>query len=432
MRPARRCPVQSLTTRLHPVGGAEDHETYNPATKSVDVTSGLRPAPSGRRQSLLASVAHMGLEAVRVVADRFDHRSAVPRTIEGVDRDYLSRLLGVEVTGVKPVDVTSGTTDRARLLLDSPGSDVPGSVFVKIAPTKTVTRIFTNLSNLGRSELGFYRDVSPGLDIEAPAVVALDCDPRTKRFTIVIEDLTTRDARFTDTVGGVTLPEAEAVVDTLAKLHGTFWDSPRLADPGPGGLAWVTTNSGDPQLPIVQKALVAAGRKVAKDHLEYVPREGAKILARYLAVADELDAGRHTLLHGDPHPGNVYFIDAAPSSGAGLRGGLFDWQVLRRGNGTRDLTYFLVLGLDTDQRRQHGEALLARYRDGLARAGGPTLDPDRQWLDVRKMAAYAYVSAVFAAAFAGLQAEPVTTSGLAKSSAALKDLDSGTAITCLA
>jgi Phosphotransferase enzyme family len=381
---------------------------------------------------MLTSVAQVGLEVGRVVADRFDRRSVVPRTIEAVDGDYLSRLLGVEVTGVRPVDVTAGTTDRARLLLDSRAADVPGSVFVKIAPTKTVTRIFTNLSNLGRSELGFYRDVARGLDIETPAVVALDDDPRTKRFAIVIEDLTVRGARFTDTVAGVTMPEAEAVVDTLARLHGAFWDSPRLADPGPGGLAWVTTNSGDPQLPIVQKALVAAGRKVAREHLEYVPREGVKILARYLAVADELDAGPHTLLHGDPHPGNVYFVDASPSSGGGLRGGLFDWQVLRQGNGTRDLTYFLVLGLEADQRRQHGEALLARYRDGLARAGGPILDPDRQWLDVRKMAAYAYASAVFAAAFAGLQAEPVTTSGLAKSSAALKDLDSGAAIACLA
>ncbi|HEV3131987.1 MAG TPA: phosphotransferase [Acidimicrobiales bacterium] len=395
------------------------------------MSSRLRPAPSGGRPSLLAPVAQMGLEVGRVVADRLDRRSPVPRTIAAVDGAYLSRLLGVEVTGVRAVDVTAGTTDRARLLLDSPGAGVPESVFVKIAPTKTVTRIFTNLSNLGRSELGFYRDVSPGLDIETPAAVALDDDPRTKRFAIVIEDLTARGARFTDTVGGVTLPEAETVVDTLARLHGAFWESLRFADPGAGGLAWVTTNSGDPQLPIIQKALVAAGRKVAKDHLEYVPREGVKILARYLAVADELDAGPHTLLHGDPHPGNVYFIDASPSSGDALRGGLFDWQVLRRGNGTRDLTYFLVLGLETDQRRQHGEALLARYRDGLARAGGPTLDPDRQWLDVRKMAAYAYASAVFAAAFAGLQAEPVTTSGLAKSSAALNDLDTGTAIACL-
>jgi hypothetical protein len=377
-------------------------------------------------------VARVGIEAGRVLGDRLDRRSTVPRTIRAVDGDYLSRLLGVEVTGVTPVDVTAGTTDRARLELVSPATGVPGSVFVKIAPTKTVTRIFTNLSNLGRYELGFYRDVAPGLEIETPAVVALDFDPRAKRFAILIEDLTARGARFTDTVGGMTVPEAEAVVDTLAGLHGAFWDSPRLADPGSGGLSWVTTNSGDPQLPIIQKALVAAGKRVAKRHPEYVPWEGRRILSRYLAVADELDTGPHTLLHGDPHPGNVYFIDAPTAGGGGLRGGLLDWQVLRRGNGARDLTYFLVFALEADQRRQHGGALLARYRDAFERAGGPALDPDALWLDVRKMAAYAYTSAVFTTAFAGLQSEQVATRGLAKAAVALVDLDAAGALVTLA
>jgi hypothetical protein len=387
--------------------------------------------PTGRpkRRSNLGSTTQVGVEVGRVLRDRFAWRTAVPRTIGEVNAAYLSRVLDVRIDEVHPSDLTAGTTDRARLELVGRDPRMPKSVFVKIAPTRTVTRIFTNLTNLGTNEGGFYRDVRPELDIETPRTVTLDSDRRTKRFVIAIEDLTARQARFTDTVTGTTRAEAEAVVCTLARLHATFWGSPRLTRAGRGGLDWVQSNSRDPHLSLIQRALVAAGRKLAKTDPTLVPPAGEQILARYLAVADELDAGPHTVLHGDPHPGNVYFVD--DPDGGSIRGGLFDWQVLRRGNGARDLTYFVVLALEPDQRREFGDALLDGYCEELARTGGPSLDPGELRLDVRKMVAYAYTSAVFTAAFAGLQAKAIAMRGLTKSLEALADLDTGSALASL-
>ncbi len=131
-------------------------------------------------------------------------------------------------------------------------------------------------------------------------------------------------------------------------------------------------------------------------------------------MARELDAGPHTVLHGDPHPGNCYFVDG--------RAGLLDWQVIRRGHPLRDVTYFLILALAPEVRRDQERQLLDRYRDALAAAGGPILTADEAWAAHRKMAAYPYVATTFTAGLGGLQAEEVGREGLRRAVAAVTDL----------
>ena len=188
-------------------------------------------------------------------------------------------------------------------------------------------------------------------------------------------------------------------------------------------------------MPLVHKALVAAGRKLAKRHVAYVPDVGSRILSRYLSVAAEMDTGPRTILHGDPHPGNVYFIDPGEDAAGGAHqaplGGLFDWQVLRQGNGVRDLAYFVILSLEPEVRQAHMDELVDRYREELEAAGGPGLRAADVLLDMRRMAAYAYTSAAFTAAFGGLQAERVALGGLRRAAAAVVDLDTGSVLESL-
>ena len=47
----------------------------------------------------------------------------------------------------------------------------------------------------------------------------------------------------------------------------------------------------------------------------------------YRAVARLIDTPPHTVMHGDAHPGNVYFRNGAA--------GLLDWQAVRRGHPAR-------------------------------------------------------------------------------------------------
>lgn len=346
-------------------------------------------------------------EVGRAGVDRVRRRGGLPRHAADLGPADLTRLLGRPVSGVRPLDGTTGTTDRARLAVEGPG--LPPSVFVKTAAVDAGTRLFGGLARLGEVEVGFYRDVRPGLDLRAPALLGASFDRGTGRFVIVLEDLAAQGAVFCDTLTRLTTDQTAAVLSTLARLHGaTHGRLPRVG--------WLGTNSGDALLPLIGASLPRLAAKVAERAPELMATEAALLLRGYRRWAPALDEGPHSVLHGDPHPGNVY-----------LRGeqsaGLLDWQAVRRGNPLRDVTYHLVLGMAVPDRRAHERDLLAHYAAELAAHGGPELDPDECWRQHRRMAAYAYVAAVFTAGLGGLQNAEIADAGLKRAAAAVADLE---------
>ena len=109
-------------------------------------------------------------------------------------------------------------------------------------------------------------------------------------------------------------------------------------------------------------------------------------------------------MHGDAHPGNVYFRNG--------EAGLLDWQAVRRGHPGRELAYTLVTSMTTAD-RQSAPARTARdYRQALAGAGGPELDRDELWDRYRMGALYAYVAPLITAGMGGMQAEGIALEGL--------------------
>jgi aminoglycoside phosphotransferase (APT) family kinase protein len=120
-------------------------------------------------------------------------------------------------------------------------------------------------------------------------------------------------------------------------------------------------------------------------------------------------------MHGDAHPGNVYFRKGAA--------GLLDRQAVRRGHPGRELAYTLVTSMTTADRQAGERELLDEYRRVLASSGGPCLDRDELWDRYRQGALYAYVAALITAGVGGMQAENIALEGLRRSVAALDDLD---------
>jgi hypothetical protein len=354
--------------------------------------------------------ARLAREVGRLAYDRAVRRTGIPTTVRALDATYLGAVLGRHVESMDVLDGTEGTTDRVRLALR--GDDVEPTAFVKMAAASTAVRVFGNLADLGGDEVRFYRYVRPGLDLEVPRVLGLDHDPRTRRFVLVLEDLDSRGCTFPELIDAVTVEQAAAALDVLARLHGAHWRDPALDD---GDLRWVRANSADPLLPLFTTVVQRLARRLAAAHGPLVGPAGRAILARYPAVATAIDEGPHTVLHGDPHPGNWY-LD-------GTRPGLLDWQAIRRGNPLRDVVYFLVLGLDPADRRDHEADLLERYRDALARHGGPVMGAVEAWADYRRMVAYPYVAAAFTAGFGGLQHDDTALEGLRRAAAAVADLD---------
>jgi aminoglycoside phosphotransferase (APT) family kinase protein len=177
----------------------------------------------------------------------------------------------------------------------------------------------------------------------------------------------------------------------------------------------VPTHVTAPAAPLTARLLRVVVSRLQRAQPERLPAGTKLLIDNQREFERRLPADDFTLLHGDPHFGNVYFDGDTP--------GFFDWQVLRRGLGLRDLAYFLTVSLPTERRRSDERQLLTRYLDELARRGGPVLDPDESWRRYRLLVAYAFVAAAFTLAAGGLQDDEIASSGLDRASAAMTDLD---------
>lgn len=350
--------------------------------------------------------AHLGRGLQRIATDAvFGRTRAVPRHIADLGPEYLSGLLGRTVTSVTLLDGDAGTSTRARMALT--GDDVPASVFVKMPAETVATRLMGELGRLADTEVRFYRELSGQLG-DVPACHGATFDPVTGRFVLVLEDLAAGGScEFPDTLHPLDADRAALIVELLARVHATFWQ--RL-DPYP----WVYSASAD-ATSLLTGALANAAARRLEGRTDIPVRAGQFIIDNYRAVAAVIDRGPHTVMHGDAHPGNVYFRNG--------RAGLLDWQAVRRGHPSRELSYTLITGMTTAERVQTQHDLLDLYRAELRAAGGPAIDREQLWQRFRQGALYAYIAALITAGMGGMQEENIALEGLARSVAALEDLD---------
>ncbi|MFI5507217.1 phosphotransferase [Mycobacterium sp. NPDC051804] len=346
---------------------------------------------------------HLGRGVQRIVTDAAIGRvRSLPRTVDELNAAYLSQLMGCTVTSVSVIGGDAGTSSRARLELT--GADVPESVFVKMPAETVATRMMGEIGGLAATETRFYRELSSQLS-GVPKSFGSAFDPLTGRFVLVLEDLAADDCEFPDTLNPLSVDHAAQIVELLARLHGTFWG--RIPD-------WLHSGSTDRSTPMVGTLLKTSARRIA-ERTDIAVERGRFIDENYRAVARLIDTPPHTVMHGDAHPGNVYFRQGAA--------GLLDWQAVRRGHPSRELSYTLITSLTADDRRANQRDILDEYRKALAAAGGPDLDREDLWERYRQGALYAYVAALVTAGMGGMQDEGIALKGLRRAVAALEDLD---------
>jgi aminoglycoside phosphotransferase (APT) family kinase protein len=109
-------------------------------------------------------------------------------------------------------------------------------------------------------------------------------------------------------------------------------------------------------------------------HATFLPPDtsAATLERRFRRWAAVAASGPQTVLHGDPHPGNTYALPGDVT-------GFYDWQLVRTGNWSHDIGYFIVSSLNVADRRAHEESLLRYYLDELDRQGAPTPDFEAAW-----------------------------------------------------
>lgn len=258
------------------------------------------------------------------------------------------------VNDVRVVLRDDGTNRRARLALEYSAGDGPPTVFAKAVDPEHADLVELT-SGLYHEPRLFSAKVP--LPLDHPAVYAAVIDEDRRNFLMVMEDIVGRGADPRDATRPMTVEQVASGVRGLAGLHSRYWGH-RL-----------TSRT---ELNWVEPFVAFAGLEYAPLHIAHerlgdsVPTEilelsgtdlFSDIWARYIGSLTE-PGPAPTLLHGDPHIGNTYVL---PDGTVGF----LDWQMVRRGNYSLDLGYFLQGALTIEDRRSSERALLGEYRDAL-------------------------------------------------------------------
>ena len=303
-----------------------------------------------------------------------------------VDAARVTELLamrhpGVHVATVDVLDDTSGSANRLRLGLtyeDGADAGLPPTMFLK----RNLER-FSFPVEMYTTEVRIYRDVLPGTAVEAPAVYAIDAAGDDVEFAILMEDLGARPGVRIGFVLDPTTPgDVDSLLATLARLHVAFWGGGPIDRRAP----WAKAPTEDAAMRfwaeigprLTRRHLESGHRAPLVDQARWPQDELWRAFDRMVAVDGE---SPHTLLHGDVHAGNVYYI-------AGADGGLLDWQLALRGCWALDVAYLLTSALTTADRRSHERELLGGYLERLRAAGVDAPAADEAWLRYRQNALY--------------------------------------------
>lgn len=336
---------------------------------------------------------------------------AIPTELADLDAEWLGTRFGAAVEAVQVLDSHSGTTGRARLGVTwapSARQGLPASVFVKFAPFDAEQRGFVALNQMGVREARLYRDLAGDLPVRVPRpwYAAFDAEGR---YVMGLEDLVAagcsfpspRDPRVGEWMG--------RIVEQLAHLHARFYESPRFTR----DLAWLAergTGAGDLGASLVRLALERVGERLSPAFRRFA----SLYIERAPAIAELWNSGPATLVHGDPHLGNL-FVD-------GERIGFLDWGVTGVAPGMRDVAYVLCNSVPTQPRRANEKKWIARYRSVLAE-GGVTLAADTAWEQYRLFAIYSWLAATATVAMGSRwQPEQLAFDSTERATQALEDL----------
>jgi hypothetical protein len=259
-----------------------------------------------------------------------------------------------------PLEVTSAAGDLARLSLTyrNSGSPGPATVVAKAPGSGPAQRMMEQAMSLFSREQRVYAELSDALPVRLPRCYYVgDFE---KAEPMLLEDL--RDLRRGDQLAGLDPLDAKRLVDVLANLHGTFWETkPPVADRG-----WLVSWS-DPGFAKALTQLVTSGvtplRDFYSDRLPgHVIDAVDEVAPTWEVVLGRCAEGPQTLVHNDFRLENIFFgPDGEPV--------VIDWQLVGLCRGTQDLAYLLSGSMTTASLRLWWEPLVRRYHARLSAAG---------------------------------------------------------------
>ncbi|BBY82723.1 phosphotransferase [Mycolicibacterium pulveris] len=350
---------------------------------------------------------------------------SLPREWEEITPDWMTAALARDHPGAVVDAVTvalrdDGTNRRARLALTYSAGSGPATVFAKAVDPEHADLVELT-SGLYHEPRLFTSGIE--LPLDHPAVHTALIDEDARNFVMIMEDVVARGADPRDSTRPMTIEQAANGIRGLARMHSRYWGERLTTNPA---LGWVE--------PFVAfEGLEYAPLHIAHERLgDSVPAEvpalsGTELFvdiwARYIGTLTNSD---QTLLHGDPHIGNTYVL---PGDDVGF----LDWQMVRRGNWSLDVGYFLQGALTIEDRRRAERDLLGEYRDALTLPSTELPTADEIWLRYR--ASVAHGLAIWMATLSGgdaWQGADVCLALAQRYAAAFVDLDTRAALDTIA
>ena len=340
----------------------------------------------------------------------------IPDCVDSITPEWLSQAVSTRYPGsiaesIEIVDAHSGTTGRVQLRARwNPESDAPKTLFGKLAPTDPSQREMVAFTDMGRREARFYAEIAAEVPVRVPRPIWSGwSDEDESQYFMLLEDLSQAGCSFPTSHGDDAQQSVEGMIDSLATLHGHYWQSPRFSR----DLTWIEP----PMRSSIGPLLVDQGMKQFGDRM---PAEFRSLAALYIdhneAVCDLLDVGPETLTHGDSHLGNT-FLDRGEV-------GLLDWACTCRAPGIRDVSYYLCNSVPTSVRRERESALVAHYLEKLETSGGVPASFEDAWRQYRRLATCSWIAAtVTAATGSRMQSIDVGMRAMDRATQAIIDLD---------
>ena len=323
--------------------------------------------------------------------------SEIPDRPEAVTAEWLTDALSAQFAGavvsrVEVLDQHSGTTGRMRLRLEyASGPTGPETVFVKLPPFDEAQRSLIGFTDMGRREARYYEGPATETPLRIPHPYFAAHGDEPTGYVMVLEDLAASGCTFSTRLEPRAEDHAEQLIESLARLHAQFWEDPRFDDE----LSWV-----EPAMrsPLGAQLIDNAREHFAGDFPAVFSELCRLFVENYERITELWDVGEQTLIHGDTHAGNQ-FVD-------GDRVGLYDWAVISRSPGIRDISIYLGNSCPTELRRREQEHWLRRYREVLADNGVDAPAFNILWERYRLGVLYAWVAATTTASM-GSKWQPI-------------------------
>lgn len=306
-----------------------------------------------------------GLGIIRTESD------ITPEWVQGVLRGSGALEDSVSVTGVAVERIGEGVgilsiIQRVRPTFSGP-TTAPQTLVVKYPTDDPGQRFTADALAFYAREIEFYREHAPSTPFRTATCYGAAISDENTDFTVAMEDM--GGLRSLNQLDGVSLADAQTIIDVLADFHAQWWQSPALA-----GMQGTFPPLSNPVYHMVLPSLWDGGWPGAMQHAPSAIPAGTEAIGELWSpkcqwMLDNLMTPE-TLCHGDYRADNIMFDGSTPA--------VLDFQIVGCGSGMYDLGYFISQSIDPDVRVGHDRELVDRYIDRLA-THGITVDREEAW-----------------------------------------------------